>query len=131
MLTFLGENMIVGIGIDLIEIKRIEKAIKRRGFLERYFTEKEIEMFKSHLMNPQKIAGNFCAKEAIVKMFGTGFRNVKLSDLEVLRDESGKPTITLYSGAKSLGKSLGIESIHISITNTAEHATAVAIGERI
>ncbi len=121
--------MIKGIGIDLIEVKRIAKAIKRKGFLEKYFTKREILMFQEHNMNPQKVAGNFCTKEAVVKMFGTGFRNIKLSDIEVLRDDYGKPIVVLKNYALELSINLIIKSIHVSISNTEDYVTAVAVGE--
>jgi len=121
--------MIKGIGIDLIEVKRIAKAIKRKGFLEKYFTKREILMFQEHNMNPQKVAGNFCTKEAVVKMFGTGFRNIKLSDIEVLRDDYGKPRVVLKNYALELSVNLIIKSIHVSISNTEDYVTAVAVGE--
>jgi len=123
--------MIKGIGIDLIEVKRIKKAMKREGFLERYFTENEIMMFEEHHMNPLKVAGNFCTKEAIVKMFGTGFRNIRLIDIEVLRDDLGKPTVHLQHRATELSSRLRIDYVHVSISNTADYVTAVAIGERL
>jgi len=123
--------MIKGIGIDLIEVNRIKKAMEKKGFLERYFTEKEIIMFKEHNMNPQKVAGNFATKEAIVKMFGTGFRTVRLTDIEVLRDNFGKPTVRLEHRAMDLSSRLMIDYIFVSISNTDSHVTAVAIGEHV
>jgi holo-[acyl-carrier protein] synthase len=123
--------MIIGIGIDLIEVERIQSAMKRKGFLERYFTEKEIMLFEEHKMNPLKIAGNFSTKEAIVKMFGRGFRNIRLKDIEVLRDNLGKPTVHLEERALELSKQLEIDSIHVSISNTKAYVTALAIGEKL
>lgn len=123
--------MIKGIGIDLIEVDRIRKAMEKKGFLERYFTEKEIIMFKEHNLNPQKVAGNFATKEAIVKLFGTGFRTVRLTDIEILRDNFGKPTVHLESRAMDLSSRLLIDYIHVSISNTDTHVTAVAIGEHV
>ena len=123
--------MIKGIGIDLIEVKRIEKAMSKKGFLERYFTEKEIIMFKEHNLNPQKVAGNFATKEAIVKVFGTGFREVRLIDIEILRDAFGKPTVHLERRALELSSKLLIDYIYVSISNTDSHVTAVAIGEHV
>lgn len=123
--------MIRGIGIDLIEVKRIEKAMMRQGFIERYFTFDEIMLFKEHNMNPQKVAGNFSTKEAVVKMLGTGFRKIRLKDIEVLRDAYGKPTVRLHNRALTLSGEMKIDYIHVSISNTKEYVTAVAIGERL
>jgi len=121
--------MIKGIGIDLIEVDRIKKAMERKGFLERYFTEKEINLFITSKMNVQKVAGNFSSKEAVVKMLGTGFVEIRLKDVEVLRDHLGKPYVELYQEAKSICEKLGITQIHLSISNTKEFVTAVAVGE--
>ena len=123
--------MIKGIGIDLLEVGRIQKAMSKKGFLDRYFTEKERMMFEEHQMNPQKVAGNFATKEAIVKMFGTGFRTVRLIDIEILRDELGKPTVHLKKRAMELSRMLLIDDIYVSISNTKTHVTAVAIGEQV
>ena len=74
--------MILGIGVDIIEIDRIEKAIKKQNkFLEKIFTNKEIEYFQNRKMNIEVIAGNFAAKEAISKALGTGFRGISFLDI--------------------------------------------------
>lgn len=121
--------MIKGIGIDLIEVARIKSAMKRAGFLERYFTEQEMELFALSNMNPQRIAGNFSSKEAVVKMLGTGFVEIRLKDIEILRDKMGKPYVHLYHHAKRISDEIGIAHIHLSISNTKEFVTAVAVGE--
>jgi len=123
--------MIKGIGIDLVEVDRIKKAADRDGFIQKYFTSKEIAMFQEHKMHPLKIAGNFSTKEAVVKVLGTGFGKIKPVDIEVLRDNKGKPYVVLYGHAKVLSKEMEISCIHVSISNTKTHVTAVAIGEEI
>lgn len=123
--------MIKGIGIDLIEVDRIKKAMSKKGFLERYFTDKEIIMFQNHKMNPQKVAGNFATKEAIVKLFGTGFRTIRLNEIEILRDDFGKPTVRLEGKAMEVSSQLLVDYIHVSISNTDTHVSAVAIGEHV
>ena len=93
--------MILGIGVDIIEIDRIEKAIKKQNkFLEKIFTNKEIEYFQNRKMNIEVIAGNFAAKEAISKALGTGFRGISFLDIEVLRDEIGKPLVNIENKIK-------------------------------
>lgn len=119
--------MIVGIGTDLIEIARVEKACKNERFLQSYFTLKEQELIRE---DQNKAAGNFAAKEAVAKAFGTGVRHFSLSDIEVLRDELGKPFIHLYGNALGLAKELGIDEIHVSITNTKEFASAFVVAEK-
>lgn len=121
--------MIIGIGTDIIEIERIDKAIKgTKGFLERVFTEKEILYFESKKMKVETIAGNFAAKEAISKSLGTGIRGFSLKDIEVLRDELGKPVVKLSSKINSL---IGLEkyNINLSISHNKNSAIAFAVLE--
>lgn len=118
--------MIIGIGNDIIEQRRIKKACSKDAFLSYVFTEKEIELIKN---KPKSAGGNWCVKEAVVKMFGTGFRKCKAREIEVLRDEAGKPFVNLYGGAKEIAESLGIQRIFVSISDTKEFVTAVAVAE--
>lgn len=119
--------MIVGIGTDLIENERVLKALQNPHFLERYFTVKEQELIQQ---DKNKAAGNFAVKEAVAKSFGTGFRHFSLCDVEVLRDELGKPYVVLYDGAKNVASNLEIDVIHVSITNTKEHSSAFVVAEK-
>ncbi len=118
--------MVLGIGIDIIEIARVEKACKRDAFLERCYTEAEIQQVRH---NPASLAGNFAVKEAVAKVLGTGFRGFGPNSIEVLRDELGRPYVNMYKGAKEKADELGIVRIHVSISNTKETAVAVAVGE--
>ena len=123
--------MIIGIGTDIIEINRIEKAIMRTSsFIEKSFTSNEIEYFKSKGLKGNVIAGNFAAKEAISKAIGTGFRGFGLKDIEVLRDELGKPVVNL---SYKIYKLLDIKefNIHVSISHSKENAIAYAVMEVI
>lgn len=120
--------MIVGIGTDLIEIERVKNACKKSGFLEKCYSEKEIDVFSG---KPAELAGNFCVKEAVAKSFGTGFRGFELIDIEVLRDELGKPFVNLYGGAEKKARELGINRIHVSITNVEEYAQAFVVSEEV
>lgn len=118
--------MILGIGTDMIELERIRKACEKQAFLARTYTEEECRQAGG---NTSRLAGNFAVKEAVAKVFGTGFRTFMPGDIEVLRDELGKPYVNLYRGAKELAEQIGIVRIHVSITNTKEYAVAFAIGE--
>lgn len=118
--------MITGIGVDLIEIERMSKACQKEGFLKRCFTDEEINFIGA---NWQKAAGNFAVKEAVVKMFGTGFRGISPKDIEVLRDSLGKPYVNLYGKAAEIARKQQISVIHVSITNTKDYANAFVIGE--
>ena len=121
--------MIIGIGTDIIEINRIEKVmIRTSSFIEKSFTHNEIEYFKSKGLKGNVIAGNFAAKEAISKAIGTGFRGFGLKDIEVLRDELGKPVVNL---SYKIYKLLDIKDfkIHVSISHSKENAIAYAVME--
>lgn len=123
--------MIIGIGTDIIEIDRIEKVIMRTSsFIQKSFTSNEIEYFKLKGLKGNVIAGNFAAKEAISKALGTGFRGFGLQDIEVLRDELGKPVVNL---SHKIYKLIDIKkfNIHVSISHSKENAIAYAVMEEI
>lgn len=79
--------------------------------------------------NAARLAGNFAVKEAVAKVFGTGFRTFGPREIEVLRDELGKPYVMLYGKAEETAKRLGIKKLFVSISNTAVYASAYAVGE--
>lgn len=118
--------MIIGIGTDLIEIHRVERACEKEGFISRVYSEREREF-----LGPisEKYADNFAVKEAVSKMFGTGFRGIQMNEIEVFRDELGKPYVKLNGAAERLAQRLMIRKIHVTITNTKEYASAYVIGE--
>jgi len=125
---------IIGVGIDIIEIERIENALCRNArFLDRVFTPLEISYFKSRNDNACHIAGTFAAKEAVLKALGTGLRGIEWKDIEIKRDVSGKPAVFLYKNAALAAESAGIKNIHISISHSRDYALAQAIaeGERV
>ena len=121
--------MIVGTGIDIIEVERIKNACRKTRFLERTFTEKEREYFKSRRNNPYTIAGSFAAKEAIAKALGTGLGSVGWKDIEVLRGPDGRPYVQLHGRAMDRLSSLGGKKIWISISHIKELAVAQAVIE--
>lgn len=116
---------IFGLGTDIVEVNRIEKAItKNKGFSRRVFTEKEIEYCESKPNKYERYAGRFCAKEAVAKALGTGIRNFNLSDIEVSNDTLGKPKVNLYGSLKEKEEIL---EIHLTISHCKEYGTATAI----
>ncbi len=122
-------TMIYGMGCDLTSIARVSQVFDQRKKLERCFTEREIELFGGH---PERIAGNFAAKEALAKALGTGFRGFALKEVEILRDELGRPYMTGDSlrgilARLNIGEHL---RVHISISHEREMAMAVCILER-
>ena len=121
--------MVKGIGTDIIEIDRIEKAINREAFLTKMFHNREIDYFKMRNMKPEFIAGRFAAKEAIVKALGTGFRGIKFKDIIVDRNSLGKPIVVLKGEAEKIASKYGEYTIHISISHGRDNAIAYAIWE--
>ena len=118
--------MILGVGTDLVEIDRMRKACEKEYFVSRIFTEAESRQAGG---SASKLAGSFAVKEAVAKVFGTGFRTFMPGDIEVLRDELGKPYVRLYGGALEQFEKMGMEQIHVSISNTNGLAMAFAVGE--
>lgn len=120
--------MIFGIGTDIIEIERIETAIKRNTkFLEKMFTEREIELFKDRNFKNETIAGSFCVKEAVSKALGTGIRGFAFKDIEVLRDSLGKPEVIL--GDKITNIINNKLKVHASISHNNDTAIAFVVIE--
>lgn len=119
---------ILDIGIDIIEIDRIKNAIERNPrFLEKIFTREEIKYFESKGMKIESIAGNFAAKEAISKSIGTGIRDFNFSDIEVLRNDIGKPIVKTYNNLKQICIDYNVLEIKVSISHGKDYAVANAI----
>lgn len=121
--------MIKGTGIDLTEINRIKNNLENQRFLHKIYSKNELEYLKSRKFNPQTAAGMFAAKEAVAKCLGTGFSNFGPCDIEILKDEMGKPTVNLINNALKRAEALNIERIHISISHTNDLAIAQCVAE--
>lgn len=124
--------MIIGTGIDIIEIARIKKAIERtNGFLERNFSEEERNFFGAKGYKVESIAGSFSAKEAFSKALGTGFRGFSLIDIEILRNNLGKPYIKYNKKVLKILEEKKYENlkVHLSISHNRENAIASVILE--
>lgn len=122
--------MIFGIGTDIIEIERVQRAIERNPkLLARLFTQNELSYFEKRNMNIQHIAGGFSAKEAILKALGTGLSGLTWKDVEVQRSSSGKPMVKLYGKAKEYAMVNSIGNIFISISHSQSFAMATAVAE--
>ncbi|MFO1478025.1 MAG: holo-ACP synthase [Verrucomicrobiota bacterium] len=125
--------MILGVGIDLIEVARIEASFARFGerFVNRILLPGEIEYCLSHKRPAPFLAARFAAKEAISKAFGTGIgARLGWQDMEVRRRESGEPYVVLHGNGLSLLQERGANSVLLSLSHTDHHATAVAILQR-
>ncbi|MBU3803528.1 MAG: holo-ACP synthase [Candidatus Cellulosilyticum pullistercoris] len=122
--------MIIGIGTDIIEIERIEKAIyKTDTFFNKIYTAREQAYYRENHKKTETLAGLFAAKEAISKALGTGFRGFSANDIEIVPNELGRPEVYLYGEAKALANRLEICKIHVSISHCQAYATAFAIAE--
>ncbi len=126
---------IVGTGIDVIEVQRIERALTRprigERFRSRVFTEREVAYCESRgRPRYQSYAARFAAKEAAMKAMGTGWnRNVAWAEIEVVRECGKAPTIALHGKTAAFARARNIARFHLSITHTADQAIAYVIAE--
>ena len=121
---------IVAHGIDLVDFPRIEEMAKRHGgrFLNRIFTAAEQAYAEANKNEMEKLAGRFAAKEAILKLLGTGWRGkIAWTDIEIVNSPSGQPVVTLSGEVEKIADRLGIKHISVSITHTANFAIASAV----
>jgi holo-[acyl-carrier protein] synthase len=124
--------MILGSGVDLCEVPRIEQAIARHGqrFLERIFTPGEIAYADRKANRSERYAARFAAKEAGMKALGTGWTGgIAWRDFEVTNLPSGRPTLRFHGKAADIAAKLGVRNIALSLTHTREQAMAVVILE--
>lgn len=124
--------MILGTGIDIIEVARIRASFEKFGerFLQRILRPGEIAYCLTHKDPAPHLAARFAAKEAISKAFGTGIgAQLGWQDMEVCRKDSGEPYVVLHGGGLKLLASRGATKVHLSLSHTEGHAAAVAILE--
>lgn len=122
---------IVAHGIDIVRCDRIERVWKDHGehFLNRIYTPAERDYCLDCKTVAVRLSGRFAAKEAVLKTLGTGWRGeIRWTDIETLPDPLGRPVVTLHAAAAALAQRLGITRILMSISHTADHAVASAIG---
>jgi len=113
-------------GIDIIETARIKKAIARWGerFLQRIYTDTELRIYGN---SPQSLAARFAAKEAVMKLLGTGRKGVSWREVEILSHPGGKPLVNLHGRAQSQADKLVIKEIAISLSHSKEYAIASVV----
>jgi len=124
--------VILGTGIDIIEVERIEASYEKFGerFLNRILVKGEMEYCLSHKKPGPFLAARFAAKEAVSKAFGTGIgAQLSWQDIEVKRKESGEPYVIMHGNGLELMKQRGARIVHLTISHTEKHATAMAILE--
>ncbi|CSD54173.1 4'-phosphopantetheinyl transferase [Vibrio cholerae] len=125
--------MIVGLGTDIAEIERVEKALARSGenFARRILTDSELEQFYASKQQGRFLAKRFAAKEAASKALGTGIaQGVTFHDFTISHDKLGKPLLILSGQAAELASQLQVENIHLSISDERHYAMATVILER-
>ncbi len=118
---------VVGIGTDITEIDRVERLVKKHGefFLRRVFTPSEARYCESGKMSGERYAARWAAKEAVMKALGTGWsEKVGWTEIEVVRDAAGRPSLNLTGGAKRVADELGITDWQISLSHCKLYAVA-------
>jgi holo-[acyl-carrier protein] synthase len=121
---------IVAHGIDLVDCPRIETMVERHGqkFISKVFTKAEQAYADSNKDRIEKLSGRFAAKEAVLKLMGTGWRGkIAWTDIEIKNNPAGRPEVTLTGEVEKIAEKLGIEHVSVSITHTANFAIASAV----
>ncbi len=116
------------IGIDIIEIARIQRATERWGarFLHRVYTEPELQLCRR---KPSPLAVRFAGKEAVMKALGTGAKGISWREIEILAEPGGKPLVHLYGKAQKKADDLGLDKLAISLSHSREYAIAFVVSE--
>lgn len=122
--------MVYGSGVDIIEVERVRRAVKKWGdtFLKKIFTDNEIDYSQKRRFAYQHLAARFATKEAVLKAFGGGWsRSLPWKDVEIINDKNGKPNIKLHGEAKRIYDKKSIEKVVVSMSHTKNYAIASAI----
>ena len=122
--------MLIGIGCDVIEIARVQRAVERQSFVERVFAPEEIAYCESRgKQAAASYAARFAAKEAVLKALGTGLRGVELKEIIITNNELGRPCVQLLGYHAELAEKLGVQNIAISLSHSREMALAYVVME--
>lgn len=118
-----------GVGVDIVEIQRVERALTRWGepFVRRIFTIGEQDRARRPRVRMQRLAARFAAKEAVMKALGLGWRTMAWREIEIGNDALGKPTVTLHGTARQVAAQHGISEVHVSLSHTHDLACATAV----
>lgn len=116
------------VGVDIIEVARIEKAVACWGerFLRRVYTDSELELCCNQ---PQSLAARFAGKEAVIKTLGGLSKGFSWREIEILSDPRGKPIVHLHGSMRARANTLGVDSLDISLSDCEEYAVAFVVGE--
>ena len=118
----------IGIGIDLVEMERFRKVLARTpGIVDRCFTADETAYARRRNDPTERFAVRFAAKEAVMKAMGVGIGRIRMVDIEVVRAESGRPSVLLHGTAAELSDELGITQWQLSLTHADHAAEAIAV----
>ncbi|MFH1421598.1 MAG: holo-ACP synthase [Planctomycetota bacterium] len=126
--------MIIASGVDIVEIKKISRLIKKNSeqFIKRVFSDSEQKECLRKRFPEQHFAGKFASKEAVLKVLGTGLsEGIKWLDIVIADNKKGQPHVLLYRRAKKTAEELRIKKIFLSISHTKEYAVAFAVAEGI
>ena len=122
--------MLIGVGCDVIEIARVAKAMERRAFVERVYAPEEIAYCQGRgKQAAASFAARFAAKEAVLKALGTGLRGGELTEIVIINDELGKPSVQLRGYHAELAQKLGVKNIAISMSHSRATALAYVVME--
>jgi holo-[acyl-carrier protein] synthase len=118
---------VISVGIDIVEIRRIESAVNRgrERFLRRVYTETELKTCRGRLSS---LASRFAGKEAVIKVLGEGGEGIAWREIEILTGDDGRPSVRLYGRALNKAAELNLKEVSISLSDSKEYAVAVAIG---
>ncbi|HAU38447.1 MAG TPA: holo-[acyl-carrier-protein] synthase [Phycisphaerales bacterium] len=122
---------VIGQGIDMVECARLDEIIARHGerFLQRVFTETELAYCRGKKREIEHLAGRFAAKEAVLKVLGTGWRNgINWTDIEIRNEPSGQPRVRLSGRCLEIADEMALTKVLVSISHISTHAVATAIG---
>ncbi len=123
--------MIVGVGIDIVDVRRMKKSIGKPGFINHAFTPAEIAYCSQKAYSAEHYAARFAAKEAFFKAIGTGVAgDLDFTQVEITNDDNGKPNLALRDAAQSIAEKLEIKQIHTSLSHEKDFATAIVILEK-
>jgi holo-[acyl-carrier protein] synthase len=124
--------MIYGIGIDIIEVERVQKQLGKHSFKEKIFTPVEIQYCSTKKNDAESFAARFAAKEAFFKAIGTGWRGgFSFNQIQIDKDSLGKPEITLLGKLKDFALQNDLNQIHLSMTHLKSYAAAVVVIETL
>lgn len=123
---------VIGVGIDIVEVERIERAITRWGeaFIRRIYTAREVERSAAPIVVGPRMAARFAAKEAVMKALGVGWRDLSWREIEIANDAQGKPIVHLHGAARRVAQQLGVTDVLLALSHTHLHAVANAVAIR-